>query len=338
MNLLNHSNTNDLISFEFLLYQTIKSGDIILHSHPKFTSEYIQERKNKMIKHIEILDELKKLPFIKQRTPEWFEARKSRLTASDLYEAIKENNLRLAKKKANVIKDNTNYATIPALKWGTMFELMASRCYSYENNKININEFGLILDKNQDHFGASPDGINDMGVMIEIKCPYSREIIDGNIPEKYYMQIQGQLAVCQLEFCDYIECDFKIYDTEVTYIENILNNKNIKYHGVIAEFYDTNLNEYEYLYSDPDMEPIYACQNIRNKVAAKLYTDGLIFKKFTYWYLNKINIQRITFDENLWKTCISNINEFWEKVEECKLLPCEEVKQKQKYVFIEDDD
>ena len=41
------------------------------------------------------------------------------------------------KKKANIVVDNINYNAIPALKWGTMFEPMATRCYSKKmNNRL----------------------------------------------------------------------------------------------------------------------------------------------------------------------------------------------------------
>jgi hypothetical protein len=58
------------------------------------------------------------------------------------------------------------------------------------------------------YLGASPDGITEDGVMVEIKCPWRRKI-NGEIPLQYYYQIQGQLAVCALEECDYFECEFQ---------------------------------------------------------------------------------------------------------------------------------
>ena len=49
------------------------------------------------------LAELKTIPIIKQRTAEWYAARNTRLTASDLEEAISNNHLKLAKKKAGIV-------------------------------------------------------------------------------------------------------------------------------------------------------------------------------------------------------------------------------------------
>jgi putative phage-type endonuclease len=138
-------------------------------------------------------------------------ALKSRIliyAASDLYDAVY-HPITLIKKKLKNVSFNSH--SIPALKWGCMFEQAAVNIYSHINS-TKVNEFGLLVNNNINNFGASPDGITDEGIMIEIKCPYSREIKDKVIPEKYYYQMQGQMAVCELDICDYIECKFKAFN------------------------------------------------------------------------------------------------------------------------------
>ena len=46
--------------------------------------------------------------------------------------------------------------------------------------------------------GASPDGITDDGVMVEIKCPPKRKFTK-TVPPHYKMQVLGQLEVCNLD-------------------------------------------------------------------------------------------------------------------------------------------
>ena len=302
--------------------------------------DIITSRVEEIYNNRKILTELIKIPEIKQRTEEWFEARKTRLTASDLYDAIKKSNVSnvLAKKKAKIVVDNINYNAIPALKWGTMFESMASRCYSHINNNINIYDFGLICDKKNEHFGASPDGINELGIMIEIKCPYSRKIIDGFIPEKYKLQIQGQLAVCNLSECDYVECQFKTFDSEELYLEEL--DKDIQYnHGIIAEYINKK-GEYYYIYSEENMKPIDCIENINIlKNDFNLSNDFEIrskFNKFIYWKLVEINTQRVNFDIQGWEKIVPKINEFWDKVEQYKLMPVDNIIKK--FKFIDDND
>jgi putative phage-type endonuclease len=327
MNLLNSQLTKAQTDIDFLIY----NGTALPAEH--------NQRKNSISRWRQQLEHLKGLPLLKQRTTEWYEARKSRLTASDLEEAISEGNLRLAKKKAGVLSDSTNYTTIPPLKWGTMFEAMAIRCYSQERHDITVHEFGLLPDTKLEHFGASPDGINDMGIMVEIKCPYSRTIIDNSIPYKYYMQIQGQLAVCELEECDYIECDFKIYDSLNVYTND--NNAATTNHGIIAEYKNKRTEEYFYLYSEPYLTAAAAYEDIKKQMSdpAIKHNADLLFMKLTPWRLNQINVQRVSFDAAKWNEIVPKINAFWDKVEECRTLPVEEVVPKNnKITFIEDDD
>jgi putative phage-type endonuclease len=310
----------------------------------KYTLDGIKNRLKEIKKYRKELKELLKLPLMKQRTEEWFEARKTRLTASDLYDALKGGNvsIRLAKKKANIVVDNINYNAIPALKWGTMFEPMATRCYSQKMKNVTIHDFGLICDANNSHFGASPDGINDLGIMLEIKCPYSRKITDGVIPEKYKMQIQGQLAVCKLKECDYIECIFKTMESEEEYLalDNGCGDPELK-HGVIAEFYNSK-GEYVYYYSESNKTPIECIKDIQIQVHAQTQraTDvTLRFSKYTYWRLDEMIIQRVVFNGNEWETISPKIDTFWEQVEEYKLQPLIPIEIGiKKYNFIDDDD
>ncbi len=240
---------------------------------------------------------------IKQRTPEWFKLREDRLTASDLYDAIK-NPQSLAKKKLKGVTFNSS--GVPALKWGTMYEPMATRIYSTMVNK-EIFEFGLVINEDIKHFGASPDGITEEGIMIEIKCPIKRKIIDGTIPDKYYYQIQGQLAVCKLKECDYVECEFIEFKSKDEYLENIKDldesNQNFK-HGIIAEIKVNN--EYEYVYSS---------NNQKGEENLKEMKEFLINNNFKiiYWKLKLINVQKVNFNEEKWKNDIQDkINNFHE--------------------------
>lgn len=325
------NNENNYISCALEIISTnIKSNDYDL----------INKRILEIENNRKILFELIKIPEVKQRTEEWFEARKTRLTASDLCDAIKKTNVSnvLAKKKAKIVIDTINYNAIPALKWGTMFEEMAARCYSQSNNNIKIYDFGLICDSKNEHFGASPDGINELGIMIEIKCPYSRKIIDNVIPEKYKLQIQGQLAVCNLNECDYVECKFETFENENMYLEEI--SPELLYgHGIIAEYFYKK-GEYYYIYSAENLSPDKSIENIMHlKNTYELENNDNvkpIFNKLIYWKLDKINTQRVKFDKEEWVKIVPKINEFWDKVEEYKLMPVEN--NIKKYKFIEDID
>lgn len=287
-------------------------------------------------KRIIILNELKERPLIKQRSEEWFKLRENRLTASDLYDAVYHPITLIKKKIKNV---SFNSYSIPALKWGCMFEEVAANIYAHLNS-TKINEFGLLVNDKINNFGASPDGITDEGIMIEIKCPYSREIKDKVIPDKYYYQMQGQMAVCELDICDYIECKFKTFNNIDEYIENIKklyendngndnendngNENDIDYkhdndykHGIIAE-----LKDHSYIYSTPN-------QNYNDNIdEMKKINDA----KYVYWYLDIINVQRVYFDKDKWNNkIVKKIADYWKLYES-------ELNKKPVNLFIEDSD
>ena len=103
-----------------------------------------------------------------------------------------------------------------------------------------------------DILSASPDGIVDsesenkdyIGRMLEIKCPTSRDIT-GFIPEYYHAQVQGQLEVCDLEYCDFVECKISEYSSSEEYWEDGDNyyQENGFEKGVVIDTYDTTLKK-----------------------------------------------------------------------------------------------
>jgi putative phage-type endonuclease len=188
-------------------------------------------------------------PIIIQRTPEWFETRKQLITASDFAQALGEGKFgtqkQLYQKKCGYEEDVFDN-NLPPLKWGSMFEDVAASIYTQRNN-TRLHDFGLIKHPNYDFFGASPDGITDAGIMLEIKCPYRRKIT-GEVPTQYYYQIQGQLDVCDLEECDYFECKF---ESSCVYLENgyekgvVLERANQKYsYSPVKDWSEACLNDW----------------------------------------------------------------------------------------------
>lgn len=174
----------------------------------------VSDRIRLMVRWRSRLDVLLLAPGIAQRTDAWYEARTQITTASDVASAIGGRNGShkdfLIKKAGDPQEQRPFSCTAAPLKWGVMFEPIACRIYS-ERMGVCVHEFGLLRHPSIDHIGASPDGITETGVMLEIKCPYSR-IIDGTVPSAYVAQIQCQLDVCQLDECDFFECQFELTD------------------------------------------------------------------------------------------------------------------------------
>ena len=281
---------------------------------PEYTESELEYLKNK-IKYLE------STPQPEQRTEEWHTFRNNRLTASDLGHILdnKKNNIEnskyceLLKKKCGV---ETPFISGAAIRHGIKFEQIATSIYEKINN-LKILEFGCIPHLHISYFGASPDGIVSynsnnkqyIGRMLEIKCPKSRPI-NGEIPPVYYAQIQGQLEVCDLEYCDYLECDFQFYNSKEDFFRNVTEK------GIIVELFNNKTKQYIYHYSNDEQ--------IKNKEIFTEWESSLVnsvfedtnldYIKTNYWYLNKINVILVKRDRKWFNTNFIKIKKFWDNV------------------------
>lgn len=209
----------------------------------------IQETPDVLIK----LKWIEEQPKHEQRTPEWYETRHNCITASMISKVlgtVAERQSALIDKISQTQK-NISYGT--AAKHGIKYEAMAQRIYETEN-KVKISEYGCIIHKDIPYLASSPDGIvtetkgdeKFMGRMLEIKCVYTR-LINGLPKKEYWMQTQIQLEVCNLEYCDFFECDIKEYSEE--HFKNILMNEKCEedkykqYYGVCVETREKSVDE-----------------------------------------------------------------------------------------------
>ncbi len=241
---------------------------------------------------------------IEQRTELWYKTRETLLTASDWASALGKNKYSSRNK---ILKDKSYGSTFYGNKytqWGVKYEPIASIFYTLKTKKKVI-DFGLIKHKKYDFLGASPDNITDNGIMLEIKCPYSREIT-GDVPFHYWIQMQAQLEVCELERCDYLECKLSEFDNEDSYYESDNLNK-----GCIIEIYDDNDKIIDYNYSDFNLNK----QDIlqwKNDFMININNDYTY--KITYWKLDKYLLIPIYRDKSWFNDNIEKLEIFWNEV------------------------
>lgn len=292
--LLNNKTINEIL--DDFIYKIIKENKDITdkdynNSFP-FTYEQFTQRIKDLKRYITKLDDLKRKPIIKQRTPEWFKARLEMLTASDTFDGCRKVKNLIRKKALQIDERINNYAIF----WGTMLEPVALNIYSTWKQNIPINEFGLIPHDTMKHYGASPDGISDLGIMVEIKCPYSRKLIEDEIPPKYMAQMQGQMAVCNLEECDYCELKFIAID-----VNEYLNNED-ELCGMVIEKQDGS-----FIYSELDGDA-------KEEYIRLLNIDDIKGKVF--WKLERLQVIRVDFNQAEWEQYYKpKIDAFWDEVD-----------------------
>jgi hypothetical protein len=104
--------------------------------------------------------------------------------------------------------------SMQAMLWGHRFESVACRLASrlfFENASFQ-DGIGRIVHPTLKKLAASPDGLilngTRKGNLIEIKCPISRPLIEGEIPYEYFCQMQVQMEVLECPTCEYVEMRF----------------------------------------------------------------------------------------------------------------------------------
>jgi putative phage-type endonuclease len=182
--------------------------------------------------------ELYSRPFFKQGTKLWLEQRKGFLTASDvgavLGNCIFKNKKTVLGQKTGTI--SPEFQTV-AMKHGTDTEPEAREIYEQlTGNKVI--QFGLLSGSESCHFlAASVDGITTDGIVVEIKCPYSREIKQGQIPEYYQDQIQTQLEVVGLDTAHYFEYSSSTGETNLVVVKRNKDWMNIQTRRKLWDFW-----------------------------------------------------------------------------------------------------
>lgn len=147
---------------------------------------------------------------LKQNTPEWLEYRKKGIGASDapiiLGCSIWKTPYQLWLEKLGFA---SCFETNDAIERGKNLEESARHVFT---SMTGVHVFPSVIEsKDYPWMFASLDGIslND-SCMVEIKCPGKKDheiAMSGSVPEKYYPQLQHQLAVSGLEEMYYFSFD-----------------------------------------------------------------------------------------------------------------------------------
>lgn len=137
-----------------------------------------------------------------QRTPEWYEARRDLITASEAASALGVKPFKsyrgdpreelMRKKVGNEPLENM------FVTHGQKYE-DAARDWAAAALGETVEEVGLVRHETLPWLGASPDGVTHRGRLMEIKCPMKRAIQPGVVPSHYWPQVQVQMECCDID-------------------------------------------------------------------------------------------------------------------------------------------
>jgi len=329
----------------YLNYMDYDGEDIIIESIMVYTTnifynmfiENIRKEvnyRNNLIKLDKLIEINKYLPA--QRTPGWYDFRHSMLTASSLASAIGQGHFKtrnqLILSKCGLDDDISSFAK-GIMEHGNKYEDVAVMIYE-NRNKVSIKEFGCLRHPILKCFGASPDGIVGalkpgagkelFGRMLEIKVPPKRVIEPGVCPKHYWMQVQGQLEVCDLPDADFLQCKIEEFCIGSHYSCDNFYENGVIIHGYTSDKLEkgcviTYKNKCDpigcikYIYSEL-YQPNHKVIEWRDNECERILNDGGEVIDCKFWKLLIYDVTFVKRDKDFWNKVVPEIINFWSDV------------------------
>ena len=314
--------------FKYIILPRSYSSSIILH----------EPNIEKITEQINIL---RSKPQPIQRTKEWYSDRYNLITASNAYKIFEsqamKNQLIYEKCKPLAFGQDEEFKFINVnspLHWGQKYEKVSVMIYEKKFGTL-IEDFGCIKHDKYNFLGASPDGINvdetnsRYGRMLEIKNIVNREI-DGIPKKEYWIQMQLQMEVCDLNECDFLETKFIEYedydrfkedsiqdiDTDGEEFTNLCESQDSKLKGIIIYFHQKNGSPY-YIYMPFDFYDEKDINEWSEKEIEKYESESYeyIYVKMIYWKLEKISCVLVCRNKEWFKMNVEEIENIWRLIE-----------------------
>ena len=295
-------------------------------------------RKATIAKKLRILDAVETPP---QRTQEWYEARYNMITASNLYKALgseAQQNQLIVEKCQNFdqfkadCSRHGNLSSDNPMAHGTKYEAISAMIYE-KKNQTRLGEYGCMVHPEWPFLGASPDGINvdpeapTYGRMVEIKNIVNREI-DGIPLEHYWVQMQTQMEVCDLDECDFVETRIKEFSGKEAYVESenpwkgvvLTFNQRIPIGSIPTEklpgFYEHWIQ---------GTEQSLAEQSLTDWIQAKKteHREKYVLVKTDYWGLDQYSCVLVLRNRPWFEAAIKRVEALWRIVELERVQGCE---------------
>jgi putative phage-type endonuclease len=176
---------------------------------------------------------------MEQRSEEWFQIRIGKVTASRIADVC-------ARTKSGWGAGRKNYMaelvaerltgtrqegfTNAAMQWGTDMEPEARIAYEFYRD-ATVAEIGFVPHPSIAETGASPDGLVRDDGLVEIKCPntatHLETLLGAELPQKYFYQIQWQLACTERQWCDFVSYDPRLPESMRMHVERVKRDDSV---------------------------------------------------------------------------------------------------------------
>ncbi len=220
--------------------------------------------------------------------------------------------------------------TVDARAWGQRYEPVVKLIHTARTGQ-NILEFGRVVHRTEPKVGASPDGIEESRPQgVEIKSVVSREIT-GEISFDYYVQMQMQMACCEIPWIEFVETKF----SETELITGLPKNENAT-QGVMwivatpdePEFVEPGKGGAEpsrplyYLYSPP----FATAGEIEGWEDDVVVPEGWTIVAKRYWNLEVWAPQHVAWNKHWFDEVFLSVHaQFWLDVDHYREIGCDSI-------------
>lgn len=170
---------------------------------------------------------------MEQRTDEWFSARLGKVTASRIADVCARTKTGWGAGRKNYMAElvaerltgtRQEGFTNAAMQWGTDQEPEARIAYEFYRD-ASVAETGFVPHPSIADTGASPDGLVGDDGLVEIKAPntatHLETLLGAELPQKYFFQIQWQLACTGRTWCDFVSFDPRLPESMRLHVERV---------------------------------------------------------------------------------------------------------------------
>ena len=289
-----------------------------------------------------------------QHATEWYAEKSECLTASEIHDIFSGSRGALLRRKVALYRSKGSDASVDdngisrstvsvsqpdgnmmATYWGHRFEPIIRRIYEEEKAGRDTVLDGLGRFRHADTafewLRASPDGLVMRGPLagrlVEIKAPKTR-IPDDLVPSEYWIQMQMQAEVLNLDAVEFVEGQFQQRHKSAMTAEDWITFTSAKWKGELMVVNRAksgwgldNYPELEYIYSDPvrdasDLKPLSSDSN-----------EGEVLEE-SCWWLTGFFPRTVLRDREWWESvALPQAQAFWAEYLEAR--------EKQEVVVVE---
>lgn len=168
-----------------------------------------------------------------QGSPEWHAVRLGKVTASRIADVCARTKTGFGASRKNYMAElvaerltgtRAEGFTNAAMLHGIETEPEARIAYEFYRD-ATVEQIGFVSHPSIADSGASPDGLVRDDGLVEIKCPntatHIETLLGGTIPDKYFLQMQWQMACTGRQWCDFASFDPRLPESMRLFVDRV---------------------------------------------------------------------------------------------------------------------